>query len=418
MRNSTTLRKRILAFILPILLLVAGAGSLNAQVGYSVSYLGKATNVNNESVFTWRLDQKYATANGLSHFDIQRTCWSVSSVSSIEYSTTSETSGYMPLSSDTTDGSIKGLAGAENFKYIHSTPTSEASTFYYVRLTLKGNFAEGSGTFMAKGGQTPYFLTTTVPVATANTIAVSVNSSTACLGSSATVTATPTFGSAGDYNYVWSGPGTNPGNVSSFTTTAAGNYTVVISNKLTPEGCLSASASGTVGFIAPPAVPTVAVIQPACNGSTGTINVTATAANGITYSIDGANYQSGTTFSGLTAGTYTVSAKNACGTPSSTTITIVEPTKVVASVSANRILCNGGTTTVTVSAVGGTGEYTGVGEFTVGAGTYNYTVTDANGCSSTVSITVAEPTKVVASVSANRILCNGGTTTVTVSAVG
>ena len=58
---------------------------------------------------------------------------------------------------------------------------------------------------------------------------VTVNSSTICLGSSTTVTATPAV--PGNYNYVWTVPAgaTNPGNVASFTTNVIGNYSVVIS---------------------------------------------------------------------------------------------------------------------------------------------------------------------------------------------
>ena len=82
-------------------------------------------------------------------------------------------------------------------------------------------------------------------------------------------------------------------------------------------------------------------------------------------------------------------------------------------------LCNGGSSTVTVSATGGTAPYSGIGSFSVTAGTYNYTVTDANGCASTTSITVTEPSALSASSSQGAaILCFGGTTTVTVSATG
>jgi hypothetical protein len=45
-------------------------------------------------------------------------------------------------------------------------------------------------------------------------------------------------------------------------------------------------------------------------------------------------------------------------------------------------------------------------------------VTDANGCTSTTSITITEPAALVASSSATAILCNGGSSTVTVSATG
>ena len=89
-----------------------------------------------------------------------------------------------------------------------------------------------------------------------------------------------------------------------------------------------------------------------------------------------------------------------------------------ASSSSTAILCNGGSSTVTVSATGGTGPYTGTGDFTVTAGTYTYTVTDANSGTTTTSITVTEPTALVASSSSTSILCNGGSSTVTVSATG
>ncbi|MBK6990138.1 MAG: hypothetical protein IPH33_18910 [Bacteroidetes bacterium] len=97
---------------------------------------------------------------------------------------------------------------------------------------------------------------------------------------------------------------------------------------------------------------------------------------------------------------------------------MTEPTVLVSSSTAGTILCNGGTTSVVVSATGGTAPYTGDGSFTVSAGAYSYTVTDANGCTSTTIGTVTEPSALVASSTAGAILCNGGTTSVVVSATG
>src|SRR5262249_21261727 len=74
--------------------------------------------------------------------------------------------------------------------------------------------------------------------------------------------------------------------------------------------------------------------------------------------------------------------------------------------------------TVTVSASGGTAPYTGTGMFSRTAGTYSFTVTDANGCTATTSVTITEPSALIASSSATPILCNGGSSTVTVSASG
>ena len=55
-----------------------------------------------------------------------------------------------------------------------------------------------------------------------------------------------------------------------------------------------------------------------------------------------------------------------------------------------------------LSATGGTEPYSGTGSFTVSAGAYTYTVTDANGCTSTTTGSVSEPTALSASSSASR----------------
>jgi hypothetical protein len=73
---------------------------------------------------------------------------------------------------------------------------------------------------------------------------------------------------------------------------------------------------------------------------------------------------------------------------------------------------------VTISATGGTAPYTGTGTFTQSAGTTSYTVTDANGCTKSISVTVTEPTLLVPAETHTAIACNGGTSTVTISATG
>src|SRR5204862_40435 len=118
------------------------------------------------------------------------------------------------------------------------------------------------------------------------------------------------------------------------------------------------------------------------------------------------------------SGTYsfTVTDANSCSATTSGTIT--EPSAVTAGSSHTAILCNGGSSTVTVTAGGGTPPYTGAGDHTVSAGTYSFTVTDANSCSATTSGTITEPSAVTAGSSHTAILCNGGNSTVTVSATG
>ncbi|MBK9412197.1 MAG: SprB repeat-containing protein [Bacteroidetes bacterium] len=81
------------------------------------------------------------------------------------------------------------------------------------------------------------------------------------------------------------------------------------------------------------------------------------------------------------------------------------------------IACYGGTTSVTVTAIGGTSPYTGTGTFTnVTAGNYTYTVSDANGCSTSASINLVEPAPISSSISTVNTTCNlsNGTATATV----
>jgi hypothetical protein len=52
------------------------------------------------------------------------------------------------------------------------------------------------------------------------------------------------------------------------------------------------------------------------------------------------------------------------------------------------------------------------------AGSNTYTITDANGCTTTASVSVTEPSALVGNISASSIICNGGVSTVTVSATG
>ncbi len=96
----------------------------------------------------------------------------------------------------------------------------------------------------------------------------------------------------------------------------------------------------------------------------------------------------------------------------------VASTPLDALASVGSINCNSGTTTVVVSATGGTSPYTGTGSFIIAAGNYKYVVTDANGLKDSVTIAVAEPTAIAASLTSGTITSSGGSTSITVSASG
>jgi hypothetical protein len=118
-----------------------------------------------------------------------------------------------------------------------------------------------------------------------------------------------------------------------------------------------------------------------------------------------------------TAGTYTVKATD-CANCSATDEVVVSASTLNATATAGTINCYGGTTTVTVAATGGTAPYTGTGTFTKGAGTWNFTVTDAAGCTKVATVTITQPAQLTATATAPVIPCGQTTTTVTVAATG
>lgn len=101
---------------------------------------------------------------------------------------------------------------------------------------------------------------------------------------------------------------------------------------------------------------------------------------------------------------------------STTTRIVVSPLDATAT--NGTITCNGGTTTVSVTAVGGTTPYTGVGVFTVKAGNHQFIVSDNAGLKDTVVVTVSEPKAIALSVTAGTITSASGTTSLTINASG
>ena len=262
----------------------------------------------------------------------------------------------------------------------------------------------GTGTFTVAAGNYTYTVadangcssTTTISVTQPTPIVanVSITAPISCNGGNAILMVTAS-GGAGSY----AGTGTY--------TVAAGNYTYTVTD------ANSCSSSVTISVTEPTLLVASSVISSAilCNGGSAIIAVTATGGIGPytgagTYTVAAGNY------------TYTVADANGCS--STTTITVTEPTQIVATANITTpIACNGGNAILTVAATGGAGPYAGAGTFTVAAGNYTYTVADANGCSSTTTIAVTEPTQIVATANITTpIACNGGNAILTVAATG
>jgi hypothetical protein len=275
-----------------------------------------------------------------------------------------------------------------------STVTVSASggTPPYVGI---GIFQRGAGTHIftvtdANNCTSQVSLTITEPPA----LTAAASATPLTCNSTATTTTVTVTAAGGTAPYTGTGTFTRSIGTHSFTVTDANGCTVATSVTVTPAPTISVTAT------APPLL---------CNG--GTTTVTVTAAGGT------APYTGTGTFQRI-AGTYTFSVTDANGCGGQASITIVAPPAVAATATAAPLLCNGGSTVVTVSATGGTAPYTGTGSFLRGAGTHTFIVTDANGCVDTVSVTLYAPPAVTALASGTPVLCHGDQSTITVTASG
>jgi poly(3-hydroxybutyrate) depolymerase len=148
----------------------------------------------------------------------------------------------------------------------------------------------------------------------------------------------------------------------------------------------------------PPPAPLVATISsntPVRCNSQANGSAAVTVAGGVspyTYSWNSSPAQTSATATGLAAGNYTVTVRDAMGTSTSASVTISQPAPLSITATAGTISTFGGTTSVTLAAAGGTAPYTFTGPTAnVAAGTYTYTVTDANGCAAPRTITITQP---------------------------
>lgn len=202
--------------------------------------------------------------------------------------------------------------------------------------------------------------------------------------------------------------GVNFQSSTTFNNLTVGHYTVTVKDA---GGC---TGSEQIWITEPSAISmNFSQLNVSCNGgSDGAIYMSAVGGTGtIAYSIDGVNYQSTGTFTGLSSGVYAIHAKDANGCDISQVLIISQPSALGVSASVSDVSCAGGDNgVIDVTPTGGTAPYTYLWSnsartediFNLVPGTYSVAVTDANGCTSSGSFTVTEP--------ANPIIVNGTVT--------
>ncbi|MDD2984894.1 T9SS type B sorting domain-containing protein [Flavobacterium sp.] len=322
----------------------------------------------------------------------------------------------------------------------------------------------GTYTFQVTDNETGcYFITTPYIVSPFNTIQAEIiaTSPVTCFGDSNGTLTVSILGYTGNVSYevkdlqgntVASGSGTTLLNPFVITGLSGGNYQVVVTALDSPY----CSAVSNFAVVSSPSSPlTLVANQTAnvtCTNNLGEIAANVTGGWG-TYQYQLVNNTTSTTvqpygpnslFTGLAAGNYTVSVIDAGGCLLSTTVILIQPSLISANLTATNtaLLCHGDTNaTVTAIAVtGGQGvyqyilnTYNAAGTTIVsssggqtsptfaglGAGIYSITITDGWNCDFTTNtVTITQPTPVMANLSLTTSLTCFNNAVITLSASG
>lgn len=226
-------------------------------------------------------------------------------------------------------------------------------------------------------------------------------------------------GGTGPFTYVWT-----PGNLTTanINNLCAGIYTVVVTDQAD-----ASTATATVSITQPASLPTLSVLSvnnALCNQSNGSATVTVMGGTSpYTFNWSPCCGNSAT-LSNASPGTYTCTVTDSNGCNGFITVTISNqsgPTAFSISAAPGTI-CNGGSSVLTTTVIGGTAPYTylwtnpgnSLSSTTSSSPTatptttttYTATVSDANGCVLTNTTTVAVNQAVTASITATDPTCN------------
>ncbi|HEY0030368.1 MAG TPA: PKD domain-containing protein, partial [Bacteroidia bacterium] len=208
---------------------------------------------------------------------------------------------------------------------------------------------------------------------------------------------------------------------------SGGIYSVLVTDSI---GCIG-TASVTINEPAPLVSGILTSANVSCFLS---CNGTATVGAGggttpYTYLWNTTPTQSTATATGLCAAGYTVTTTDANGCTSSSTVNITSPTAIAIALGATtNVSCNGGNNgAININVSGGTPGYSyawtpnvGSGPMVTGliAGAYTVVVTDQNGCTSTMTFNITQPSAITLSTITNPSTCGSSNGFVSVSPAG
>jgi gliding motility-associated-like protein len=217
-------------------------------------------------------------------------------------------------------------------------------------------------------------------------------------------------GGTAPYTYLW----TNASPNQDLTNLTATNYTVTV----TDNNACTTTASVTISQPAAALTSSIVGTNITCNAANnGIANLTVSGGTS-PYAYLWGGGQTTEDLSGLSAGTYSVTATDDNGCTSTSAVTITEPAVLNATANKTNVSCNGlSDGTATVIATGGTTPYSYSWNSSpvqntqsasgLPAGVYTVVVTDANSCTKAATVTITEPAVLTASIVGTNVSCNG-----------
>ncbi|MBL4657855.1 MAG: T9SS type A sorting domain-containing protein, partial [Flavobacteriales bacterium] len=309
-----------------------------------------------------------------------------------------------------TNGAATVLAtgGSTPYTYSWDDPASQTDT---TATGLAG------GTYVATVTDNAGCIASAIAIVLEPSILTTSTSSTApsCFGvcdGSGTVTAS---GGTAPYLYAWTPSGCATATCAAF---CAGTHTVIVTDI---NGC---SANDSV-IISDPVVlaASVSSTDPSCAGtcdgsaSGSTTGGTAPYTYLWTDSL-GDSVALGSSVAGLCAADYSLTVTDGNGCTNTAAFTITDPLGMTLSLASSPASCGASDGSASVSVTNGVAPYTYLWDdpsaqvtdtaSSIAAGSYNVTVSDANGCSVTGSTTVGNSGAPTVSISATDVNCNAG----------
>jgi len=369
-----------------------------------------------------------ATFTGLSANTYNIVVQDANGCESTDVATINAGSGALTVSSTSVDPSCAGGDGS-------ITISASAGVMPYTYSIDGGSTFVGTSTFTGLNDGTYSIVVqdangcqgtdaVTLSPGTASITVTTTNVDPSCGNSDGQITVAATGGTT-PYTYSIDGGSTFVG-TATFTGLAVATYNVVVEDA---NGCQGTTTASLINSGGPTSSATSTDVS--CNGlNDGTITISATGGSTpYTYSTDGVTYVTSSTFTGMGAGTYTVYVEDAGGCTSTSSVVISEPSAVAHTVSVVDASCGMTNGSITVTATGGQSPYTysldggtgqSTGSFTgLSAATYTIQVTDASGCTSSItSHTVAGGTAPTLTSTVTNETCMNANGEISVSATG